>query len=306
MASLLSIVKQGKMCIPPGEVGSYHLSMLNKAIGAASDPCGIYINAQEVWDDILLSSEREEADLLSYQQTPAPITPPYPLMWVEAKTWQYRCAMVVRRFNYGDPSSVTGVLPHPMVELLQSGRCGEPRWAVGVTVLVEYQASAAFSEQILIFANTLGNYMTSLRVGTWGMKAEATIAYSKMLARTHTAWLVHTLARMNCKNAKLQAMHAPSCIRKRKAERGGGIVWKTIAIEQVAKAKQVTASSQEQPIEVRSHTVRGHYADYRDGKGLFGNPNLRCVFWIPEHSRGNADVGAVVKDYRVKVSTQSP
>ena len=40
--------------------------------------------------------------------------------------------------------------------------------------------------------------------------------------------------------------------------------------------------------------VRGHYADYRNGAGLFGNPKLRCVFWIPEHQRGNAELGDVI------------
>jgi hypothetical protein len=33
------------------------------------------------------------------------------------------------------------------------------------------------------------------------------------------------------------------------------------------------------------------------GAGLFGNPKLRCVFWIPEHQRGNAELGDVIPEY---------
>lgn len=46
------------------------------------------------------------------------------------------------------------------------------------------------------------------------------------------------------------------------------------------------------------HLVRGHFADYRDGKGLFGK--YKDVFWIPDHVRGNAENGIVIKDYEVE------
>jgi hypothetical protein len=52
--------------------------------------------------------------------------------------------------------------------------------------------------------------------------------------------------------------------------------------------------------EVRFHWVRGHYADYSKGAGLFGNPKLRAVFWIPEHRAGNGELGTVVASYKVE------
>jgi hypothetical protein len=48
---------------------------------------------------------------------------------------------------------------------------------------------------------------------------------------------------------------------------------------------------------MRRFWVRGHYADYRDGAGLFGNSKLRCVLWIPEHQRGNSELGDVIPEY---------
>lgn len=45
------------------------------------------------------------------------------------------------------------------------------------------------------------------------------------------------------------------------------------------------------------HVCRGHFADYTQGKGLFGK--LHGRFWIPDHERGNAEVGKIEKDYNI-------
>ena len=46
------------------------------------------------------------------------------------------------------------------------------------------------------------------------------------------------------------------------------------------------------------HWVRGHYADYTNGKGLFGR--LKVRIWIVEHTAGNPELGTVVSSYRVE------
>lgn len=45
------------------------------------------------------------------------------------------------------------------------------------------------------------------------------------------------------------------------------------------------------------HQVRGHLADYTEGKGLFGKYNIRI--WVPDHWRGELKYGKVSKDYKV-------
>jgi hypothetical protein len=50
--------------------------------------------------------------------------------------------------------------------------------------------------------------------------------------------------------------------------------------------------------ELRFHKVRGHYADYTNGKGLFGR--LKVCIWIVEHTAGNPELGTVVSSYRVE------
>lgn len=46
------------------------------------------------------------------------------------------------------------------------------------------------------------------------------------------------------------------------------------------------------------HQVRGHLADYTQGKGLFGKYNIRI--WVPEHWRGDLQYGEIKKDYKLK------
>lgn len=46
------------------------------------------------------------------------------------------------------------------------------------------------------------------------------------------------------------------------------------------------------------HIVRGHFADYSNGKGLFGKYKGR--YWVSAHLRGNPEVGVTEKDYDIK------
>lgn len=52
------------------------------------------------------------------------------------------------------------------------------------------------------------------------------------------------------------------------------------------------------------HTCRGHFADYRKGKGLFGK--LKGLYWINSHVRGSEEHGVVEKDYAVAAPKVKP
>jgi hypothetical protein len=50
--------------------------------------------------------------------------------------------------------------------------------------------------------------------------------------------------------------------------------------------------------EASLHIVRGHFADYSNGAGLFGKYKGR--YWVSSHLRGNPEVGVTEKDYTIK------
>ena len=47
------------------------------------------------------------------------------------------------------------------------------------------------------------------------------------------------------------------------------------------------------------HICRGHFKDYRDGKGLFGKH--KGLYWWDSTVKGNANNGEIKKDYALKM-----
>jgi hypothetical protein len=54
---------------------------------------------------------------------------------------------------------------------------------------------------------------------------------------------------------------------------------------------------EQQGIRYALHICRGHFKDYRDGRGLFGK--VKGLFWWDMHARGDETIGIVHKDYKV-------
>lgn len=55
-----------------------------------------------------------------------------------------------------------------------------------------------------------------------------------------------------------------------------------------------------EPSSMPFHSVRGHWADYRE-KGLFGK--YKGLFWIPAHTRGDLEHGEIKKHYTFEEKT---
>jgi hypothetical protein len=47
------------------------------------------------------------------------------------------------------------------------------------------------------------------------------------------------------------------------------------------------------------HLCRGHFANYKDGKGLFGK--YHGVYWMPPTLKGSSAYGKVNKEYQVSI-----
>lgn len=121
--------------------------------------------------------------------------------------------------------------------------------------------------------------------------------------------LLLTLAFIHTKNTELIDHHPPSKLSKKHEKKYGEplVTYKTIKVnpmrtvqrmdgDDVPSSERDTTSKELMPL----HIVAGNFADYRDGPGLFGKPELKAVFWRPQHVRGTAKRGVVVKDYEVE------
>lgn len=82
-----------------------------------------------------------------------------------------------------------------------------------------------------------------------------------------------------------------------KPNRAPQSVWHTVRVPQV-KREPLGANADGPVIERREHWVRAHRADYRVGGGLFGR--IHQLIWVPEHKRGNPELGTVKQSYTVE------
>lgn len=116
----------------------------------------------------------------------------------------------------------------------------------------------------------------------------------------HLALTFHTFARLNCHNVKLVPRADSTAPHKNGKPPIPYSYWHEIVVTDLAelrKEKNENAPAGEKR-ELRFHKVRGHFADYTGGKGLFGKYKVRL--WIEEHSRGNEELGTVVASYKIQ------
>ena len=104
---------------------------------------------------------------------------------------------------------------------------------------------------------------------------------------------------MHCKNVTLQK-EEPHKRRSRQWHKATGRKLVRYHVLEIDRMKTVLATEgQESEIGLKRalHICRGHFKDYREGAGLFGK--YPVLVWTPDHLRGSADQGVVLKDYKV-------
>jgi hypothetical protein len=106
---------------------------------------------------------------------------------------------------------------------------------------------------------------------------------------------------LHCKNVETVKERIPKGIRRRrKRKRQPDVVFKQLVVHPMAKRRRYDGESAERREDeptTRLHICRGHFKDYRHGRGLFGK--LHGIWWWESFARGNRDVGKVVKSYKV-------
>ena len=310
MASLKSLVADGRFCFPFGWDSSLQNEVLETR-QAFTRPV-ILVRAQSVWDDLVPQSEALNAAANAgwwerlTRQLPR-VNPPYECMWLEALTEQGRVGALIQRIDDGDTVQQLyqvffpdgdDLNPHTtyfQAKFLQERRDHGDVYAVGVAVaFLDQGGSSIAGWRVRAIPDEVQKAMDE------GGKIRFDLALEM-----RTGWVFHTLARMNCANVKVlpipgQGHYRGRHQRHRQPELSS--VWHEIVITSVPKLRkqQAQAAPDGAHTEVRFHWVRGHYADYSKGAGLFGNPKLKAVFWIPEHRAGNEELGTVVPSYTIE------
>lgn len=287
--NLRTLIKKGRV-VDPRSLQSYvehpdgpRAITLDGIVLDAMDRSRILVNIQSVIDDVYamptVAGEWSVAALLEeITTTPkAPPVPPYKKMWLEGRVaGETPVALMVERFDVPDGFRVACLV-----------------WGTTNT------------------ANAVCIGCVGYSVDKEGRVPRDSVVYDRFTHREDYAvteeiavltWngalVAHSLARMNCRNVVLHAIASPKVSQRHQRDLVPATVWHEIRITNVPQIRTTGRGVLgRDESKMRRFWVRGHYADYRNGVGLFGNPKLRCVFWIPEHQRGNAELGDVIPEY---------
>jgi hypothetical protein len=122
------------------------------------------------------------------------------------------------------------------------------------------------------------------------------------------AWFIQTTAQicitsfafLQCTNVEARSITLPETRARRRQQQPAlrGLRYHHLVVEPIRRKASAEAGESDVSIVRALHICRGHFADYREGKGLFGK--LHGVFWVDAHVRGDATAGEVRKTYELK------
>lgn len=120
-----------------------------------------------------------------------------------------------------------------------------------------------------------------------------------ILIMLNATWAGIAVSFMHCKNVQLIENKIPGKIQKARQRRGKApkLNYYTLEISPVKKILSEKGNIEKTGIKQALHICRGHFKDYRDGRGLFGK--YKGLYWWESQIRGSKDEGMIIKDYKV-------
>jgi hypothetical protein len=107
---------------------------------------------------------------------------------------------------------------------------------------------------------------------------------------------------MHCKNVAIIDHAVDKPLAKKWASKHGGLRptrYKTLVIEPLKQVLRSEGRAEQHGLQKALHICRGHFADYTEGRGLFGK--IHGKFWMPSTVRGTKGKSAPPREIVVKV-----
>jgi hypothetical protein len=282
------------------------------------DPETKFVRAQQTWNDLIPLNEDAIRTIdawdraVAFEDIPRP-KPPYRHIWLEAQVADkgdpvpsQKVGVIVRRCDVPPGEDLERWLEkdkhgklHDSVK--QQILRDHPATIVNCVFSYDCEGAAALACTSLYWLDSDGKFLSSGRIAAFSEEPTTDLRMRTYAAmRLRQGWVMHTMARMNCANVKLVPVRE-GAVKHHHRNDPPSSVWHEIQVADAPKMRRTAPAlpSDNEGHKVRFHWIRGHYADYTQGKGLFGNPNLRKLFWIPEHTAGDEELGTVAASYNV-------
>lgn len=113
---------------------------------------------------------------------------------------------------------------------------------------------------------------------------------------------MYAISLLHCKNTEIvDAKESKKARLRRQKPDYPDVVYKQLVVNPMGSQKRVRSESGDRDriseSITRLHICRGHFKDYRFGKGLFGK--YHDIYWWDHQVRGSSDYGVLCKTYRV-------
>lgn len=249
------------------------------------------------------TSEQEHWDL---REDFPNLAPPYPAMWFE-----HRLVTKIHSKECGD-TDVGALVPHGRVGVLMHGldpaQCkveGLPanvRWILWCELFIDYglrgiTASGPHGSTFLAIDND------GVIVDRPWMQSLAGPEEADSI-RAFISWFhppLLAISFLHCKNVVMVDNSVPAPLAKKYQKRHGvaPAKYKTLVIEPLKQILRREGRSGEIGIQRAMHICRGHFRDYREGRGLFGK--YHQLVWMPSIVRGSKGEKAPPREIEVKL-----
>jgi hypothetical protein len=250
--------------------------------------------------DYYFASEQEYWDLVDDFPN---LAPPYPQFWSE-----YHLPAKIHSKERGDsmlPMSRgrCGVLitAAPPEDVVATDLPAGTRWILWCELFIDYghrENIGGPHGSILLCVDEHGVLIDTPSIQTFCDPEHAEIM------RAHVTWLHPVLLAvsfLHCKNVTIvdNSMPKPLAKKFRAKHNREPARYKTLVIEPLKQVLRTQGRSGEVGLQKALHICRGHFRDYREGRGLFGK--YHGQFWIPAIVRGTRGESAPPREVKIKV-----
>ena len=224
------------------------------------------------------------------------LAPPWPAAWFEHKLSHHLYSKEKGHTDIGalglGKDACMGVLMHGLTrEQFSAGSEGLPdnvKWVLWFELYIDYGIRGHYptgpNGSIFLAIDEHG----ALVDRPW-MQGFASIENTELM-KSLMVWLnptLLTISFLHCKNVRVDDNRMPEPLAKKHRARYGvsPAAYKTLVIEPLRQILRTEGRSGELGLAKAMHICRGHFRDYREGRGLFGK--YHGQFWIPSIVRGS-------------------
>ena len=234
------------------------------------------------------------------------LAPPYPAFWVE-----HRFPKLIHSKLHGDTdtSDIRGragffVMALDPKDVIAKDTPEGTKWIYAVELFIDMHHRKAAAEGphgcFILPVDAEGH---PLHTVGWQTFAHGT-HWPKDMLDMHFAWLNPlwlAISFMHCRNVSVEDHPVPPKV-ARKFEKANGfqpVAHRTLVIEPLKAILRTEGKSESTGLKQAMHICRGHFADYTEGRGLFGKYHGR--FWMPMHVKGSKGSKPVAPEAEIRL-----